>query len=82
LSLFGSGRDAAFVIPVEVVDELLLSDFLNFQTFRVETFLLEFVLIDFLLFLVLLIVLLPKPTDHLHERRANYLIIKLKRVQL
>jgi hypothetical protein len=71
LSFFGSGGDAAFVVPIEVVNELLLSYFLNFQAFRVEAFLFELVLVNF--FLLLFIVLLPEPANHLHERRANYL---------
>jgi hypothetical protein len=65
LGLFGGWGDAAFVVAVEVVDELLLGDLLDFQALGVEAFLFELVFVDLLL--LFFIVLFPQPTNHLHR---------------
>jgi hypothetical protein len=51
LCFLGSRGDAASVVIVEPVGNLLLADFLDFHSFRVEAFLLELVLVGLFLLL-------------------------------
>jgi hypothetical protein len=64
LCFFGRGRDESLVILIKVGENLILSYFLDLETFRVEAFFLQLLLVHVLF---LLGILLPNPVNHLHS---------------
>ena len=64
LCFFGRGRDESLVILIKVGEKLILSYFLDLETFRVEAFFLQLLLVHVLF---LLGILLPNPVNHLHS---------------
>ena len=64
LCFFGRGRDESLVILIKVGEKLILSYFLDLETFRVEAFFLQLLLVHVLF---LLGILFPNPVNHLHS---------------
>ena len=62
LSLLWGWCNVALIVRIEV-DDGLLSDLLNFESFRIEALFLELILIDFI---GIFGVAFPHPADHLH----------------
>ena len=63
LCLLGGRGDESLIILIKVSEDLILSDFLDLETFRVEALFLQLLLVDILFFFG---VLLPNPVNHLH----------------
>lgn len=62
LSLLWGWCNVALIVRIEV-DDGLLSDLLNFESFGIEALFLELILIDFI---GIFGVTFPHPADHLH----------------